>query len=161
MCNTHNDPQMAPQLCRIQRINLPLRMCDIFGRSNTKKKKKKKLGASFCYSGSLINSTDILQIQSKHLLSWMANGCLRKSDPSRLSPCRGARQTIRFKTGTTREENHHYHHHCHAFCKKDNKHRQRYNHALTDPRKRKERLAREESALRAFDTLGLSIEQTF
>lgn len=44
---------------------------------------------------------------------------------------------------------HHYHHHCHihAFRQKDNKHRQRYNHALTDPRKRKGWLTREESDL--------------
>ena len=63
------------------------------------------------------------------------------------------------KTGTTRGENLSssspslsYH----AFWKKDNKHRQRYNHAL--PRPQTERgmaRHREESALRMFDTLGL------
>lgn len=37
-------------------------------------------------------------------VSRMANDCLRKSDPSRLSPCQGPGQTIHFKTGT-REEN--------------------------------------------------------
>lgn len=48
--------------------------------------------------------------------------------------------------------------------KKDNKHRQRYNHALTDPQRERERegwLAREESALWMFDTLGQSRGQTF
>lgn len=51
----------------------------------------------------------------------------------------------------------HHHHHCHAFFwrKQDDKHRHRYNHALTKP----PRGEGDESALRTFDTLGLSRER--
>lgn len=151
------DPQMAPQ----QWTNLPCpasNKCDIFGRGNT----KKSWALRFATVARLTTVTNICQIQSSkrmNLLSWTANDWSRTCDPSGPSPCPGAPDRRFLKTGTTRGENLSssspslsYH----AFWKKDNKHRQRYNHAL--PRPQKERgmaRHREASALRMFDTLGL------
>lgn len=147
-----------------------LQVTNVTSLGEVTQRKEKKFGALLCYSGSFNDSTNICQTQVQqlmNLLSWTANDRSTNCDPSPpfISSGRAPDRRCVLKQGQQEERYYLHHHHCHIMLfleKKDNKHRQRYNHALTDPRKRGGGwLAREESALRMFDTLGLSREQTF
>lgn len=127
---------MAPQQWRIQKDKSVLQVTNV---TSLGKVTQKRFGAPFLLQW-------LIYRQHRHLSDsvpvtdgkWLVN---KVWSISPLSPCLGGggHLTRRLKTGTTRGENLSssspslsYH----AFWKKDNKHRQRYNHALTDPRKR-------------------------
>lgn len=121
---------------------LQVNKCDIFGRGNTK---SLALRFFFCYSGLVHRRQDKTSAMNPR-----CHGRSRESDPSRfLRLFQRVRDPDRrfLKTGTTRGENLSSSSSSSSFItitviscffgkiKKDNKHPQRYNHALTDPRK--------------------------
>lgn len=116
-------------------ICAPSNKCDIFGKSNTKEVWR----SVFATVARLSTAQTSVRFSPCHGRQMIGQQSVIHLAPFTLSWGGGGHLTRRLKTGTTRGENLSssspslsYH----AFWKKDNKHRQRYNHALTDPRKR-------------------------